>query len=325
MQAPQPDFGVLLKGYRDRAGLTQQELAAKAGLTRGAISDLECGATHPRPWTVGALAKALDLSPEEARTFAPAALRSAPIRSRRKSAAPAAEPSGPGVLPPRGAGWRLSARWILGIALVAILVVGSLLALTFRSRSPVPVDGRLHLETWQLSNQRQDTVVRSPEAIPARQHVTLIISGTYSPWPLAQWSAVCKGQPEPRPMYLSPGLAADANGPVGLDAEFMFAAPLGSSYCTYPDPPLSSLSPLEVSLNNGVTWRNPVALPDAYNPAHVYRYHLVGEAFPLQVRLNDVYYPDNYGVLLIQVVPDPVGSTPAPVSCSRSRGWRYVL
>ena len=60
-------FGAtLLRQLRDAAGLTQEELASRAGLTAKAVSALERGARkRPYPHTVRALAEALDLSDDE--------------------------------------------------------------------------------------------------------------------------------------------------------------------------------------------------------------------------------------------------------------------
>jgi predicted ATPase/DNA-binding XRE family transcriptional regulator len=59
-------FGAKLRILRESAGLTQEELAARAGLTRNAVSALERGERRrPYPHTVRSLAKALDLSEAE--------------------------------------------------------------------------------------------------------------------------------------------------------------------------------------------------------------------------------------------------------------------
>jgi predicted ATPase/transcriptional regulator with XRE-family HTH domain len=59
-----------LRHYRERAGLTQEELAAKAGLTAKAISAIErAERLSPYPQTVRALANALGLSPVEQAEF----------------------------------------------------------------------------------------------------------------------------------------------------------------------------------------------------------------------------------------------------------------
>ena len=79
-------FGILLKRYRLAAGLTQEELADQAALSRRGIADLERGArTQPRKETVQLLAEALHLSAAE-RTLLEAAAR--------KPGVPAAQPSG---------------------------------------------------------------------------------------------------------------------------------------------------------------------------------------------------------------------------------------
>src|ERR671938_1879986 len=55
-------FAVLLQRYRQAAGLSQEELAERAGLSARGISDLERGVRRsPYPVTVRALAKALGL------------------------------------------------------------------------------------------------------------------------------------------------------------------------------------------------------------------------------------------------------------------------
>jgi len=62
-------FGMLLRYYRAGQGLSQSELAQKAGLTYSAISRLESGNRIPKRKTVESLAKALELSPEETEEF----------------------------------------------------------------------------------------------------------------------------------------------------------------------------------------------------------------------------------------------------------------
>lgn len=63
-------FGARLRQLREAAGLTQEELASRAGLTAKAISMLERGERrHPYPNTVRSLAGALGLSEEERATL----------------------------------------------------------------------------------------------------------------------------------------------------------------------------------------------------------------------------------------------------------------
>lgn len=59
-------FAALLRRLRERAALTQESLAARAGLSAKAVSALERGERqHPYPYTVRALADALGLSLQE--------------------------------------------------------------------------------------------------------------------------------------------------------------------------------------------------------------------------------------------------------------------
>src|SRR5918998_1177808 len=59
-------FGTRLRQLREAAGLTQEELAQRAGLTAKGISDLERGARRrPYPHTVRSLADALELPEDE--------------------------------------------------------------------------------------------------------------------------------------------------------------------------------------------------------------------------------------------------------------------
>jgi predicted ATPase/transcriptional regulator with XRE-family HTH domain len=80
-----PHFGPLLRRHRLAAGLSQAELAERAGLSLDAIRALEAGRrSTPRPYTVRALAEALALAEEDRLQLCAAAL---------------AEPSSPEVLP----------------------------------------------------------------------------------------------------------------------------------------------------------------------------------------------------------------------------------
>src|SRR5437763_7844408 len=59
-------FGLLLQHYRAAAGLSQEDLAARASLSRRGISDLERGERRlPHPGTVRRLAEALNLNHAE--------------------------------------------------------------------------------------------------------------------------------------------------------------------------------------------------------------------------------------------------------------------
>lgn len=76
-------FGALLRRYRREAGLTQEELAERSGISARAVSDLErVDGRTPRRDTLALLAAALGLTPEQRVRFAavsraPAAVREA--------------------------------------------------------------------------------------------------------------------------------------------------------------------------------------------------------------------------------------------------------
>ena len=70
------DFGALLRRRRRAVGLTQEELAARAGLSARGIADLERGARRtPRRDTVALLVQALGGSPEDEAALVAAARR----------------------------------------------------------------------------------------------------------------------------------------------------------------------------------------------------------------------------------------------------------
>ena len=69
-------FGALLRRQRTAAGLSQGELAERAGLSRRGIADLERGARRfPYGDTLRRLADGLSLGPSETRSFVAAGLR----------------------------------------------------------------------------------------------------------------------------------------------------------------------------------------------------------------------------------------------------------
>ena len=66
MEMLSSSFGTLLRRYRTAAGLTQEQLALRSGLSVRGISDLERGArTRPHRATVAMLKRALPLSGAE--------------------------------------------------------------------------------------------------------------------------------------------------------------------------------------------------------------------------------------------------------------------
>lgn len=73
---PAMSFGALLRKYRTAAGLTQEELAARAGLSARSISDLERGVRRtPYKSTIELLAEILQLAPPQRALFVAAGRR----------------------------------------------------------------------------------------------------------------------------------------------------------------------------------------------------------------------------------------------------------
>ncbi len=123
-------FARLLRHHRESAGLSQEALAERAGLSVDAVSALERGVRRtPRPSTVRLLAEALLLSPGPRETFLAAA------RPGRDRAGPApAEPA-------RG---RSRALWpaLAGATLAAVAAAAALVVNAVpQSPSPLEVSG----------------------------------------------------------------------------------------------------------------------------------------------------------------------------------------
>jgi predicted ATPase/transcriptional regulator with XRE-family HTH domain len=91
-------LGTVLRGLREDAGLSQEELAARAGLSPHAISALERGTrTRPYPHTVRSLATALDLDEDQRAALLAAVPSRAPRATGRAATADAT--TGPRGLP----------------------------------------------------------------------------------------------------------------------------------------------------------------------------------------------------------------------------------
>jgi len=101
-QPPQPPFAAQLKRYRAAAELTQEELAAQAGISVRSIRDLERGAGHrPRKDTAALLAEALEVPPNARAAFVTAARRP-PCPSGNGSGDPSVAVAPPTADAPRG-------------------------------------------------------------------------------------------------------------------------------------------------------------------------------------------------------------------------------
>ena len=92
-------FGERLRRLREGAGLTQEALAERAGLTAQAVGALERGTRrHPYPPTLAALAAALGLPEPERDEF----LRAAPKRGVGSGTPPPGFPAPALPVPPTG-------------------------------------------------------------------------------------------------------------------------------------------------------------------------------------------------------------------------------
>lgn len=170
---------------------------------------------------------------------------------------------------------------------------------------------QLWLDSWHPAGANVAYYVRGTVAIAEGRAITVTIRGTYSAWSKDWWKATCKGTPESAPQYSTESFTgSDPNGPVGLDAEYAFAAPSASgAYCVRQDsPPYVSLTPLELSLDNGSTWIEPTPIDMAFSPHHTYIYLLQGQGFPVQARLIDYDPTNNYGRLRITIAAPPSAS-----------------
>src|SRR5262249_21246535 len=86
-------LGELLRDYRRAAGLTQEQLAERSGVSPRSISEMERGGEHvPRPDTVALLARALCLggsSRKELESSVPARRKAVQLERRGHGPAPA--------------------------------------------------------------------------------------------------------------------------------------------------------------------------------------------------------------------------------------------
>lgn len=60
-----PDLGRAVRRLREERGLTQEELASRAGTTFGTVSRVESAKSAPAWWTVRKIAEALGISMAE--------------------------------------------------------------------------------------------------------------------------------------------------------------------------------------------------------------------------------------------------------------------
>ena len=120
------------------------------------------------------------------------------------------------------------------------------------------------------------------------------VEGTYSPWAAAAWSTSCDTTPEPEPMYPSEG---SENGPVGLDAGYVFAYPAETAACASALAVPVAHDAFRYRLDGQVEhtadlegWLEPSWTPwtdEGYEPYHYYSFDVVGAATPLSLGLAE--------------------------------------
>lgn len=160
----------------------------------------------------------------------------------------------------------------------------------------------LWLDSWHSEGFAMDYNVKGSVPIAVGQQVTVVVQGTFSAWSKGWWTSVpaCNGTPEASPQFPTYSLSTeDPNGPAAIDAEYAFAAPAHSSYCSRSDnPPFVSSSPFEISAD-GTNWLDPTPLSSSYSVQHKYSYRLTGAGVPFEFRTSDPDPSDNYGRLHI--------------------------
>jgi hypothetical protein len=103
------------------------------------------------------------------------------------------------------------------------------------------------------------------------KHYLAEVQGTYSLWSKASWARPCDLTFKAAPIFASPGTA---NGPVGVDPEFIFAAPEGSVRCNKTKP--LHFEEFEINTGGGFAHREPLGAPSAPTADHRYTYLLPG-------------------------------------------------
>jgi hypothetical protein len=130
------------------------------------------------------------------------------------------------------------------------------------------------------------------------QKYQIIMSGTYSLWVPEQWTSqgVCiRGKSELRPMFPSP---LRTNGPVGADPYYRFARPFYGA-CEKILDSSETISAMMFSLDGGKSYSIPIPIIAEYSEDHTYKYVVIGQGYPLKVKLDDAVLNDNYGQILI--------------------------
>lgn len=215
------EFGNLLRTHRRLAGLTQEELAERAGVSARSISDLERGLKRaPYPNTVRRLADALDLGNEDRATFSAAAMAESHDTLSSETAAAALPPPAehPGQRRTRWA--RLSRRRAAGVVLALMVIIAGgipvsrIFVRSSPSRSswvtePDPSWGSSVFEASRLRRPMAIAAGADGDVFVADAGANRIFSFTSSGRPLRSWGGTGSA---PGQLRDPQALAVDASG-----------------------------------------------------------------------------------------------------------------
>ena len=186
--------------------------------------------------------------------------------------------------------------WVSTIAAAAALACGGETPLDPDDGGGTPVV--VELDMYQPSG---GTASATGPMVAVGQTAHIRVEGTYSIWS-GEWdNGTCAGTSEPAPMIPSAG---STNGTVGIDAEFYFAIPQGSSLCSESAPKKSS--GFRISLDGGADYDgiDPITPAAAPTADHVYEYLVEGQGHPIRLQREDSPSDDNYGVLKFTITVD---------------------
>lgn len=165
-----------------------------------------------------------------------------------------------------------------------------------------PTTESLTLDTYSAANNGAAGPVSTVGTLAANTLYVVTVQGTWSAWNPLLWTgavfpSVPCGTPEAAPMFPSP--AGPGTGPVGQDAETVFAAiEHGSCTHTYP----SEYTTFEENLGSGFVHYEPyTGATNTPSANHSYTYILLGQGAPISFEQLDTRTDDNYGEYQITV------------------------
>jgi len=169
------------------------------------------------------------------------------------------------------------------------------------SATKVFADEALRLDSHR-ANAADKGIVRTSQRLRSGHRYTMTVKGTASYYPPAFYTAprrplVLCGTPERAAMFRSPDAV---NGPVGVDAEFVFARPWTRSQCSRVP---GRWSNFQIKTSRFFFHRTPNdGTSGAARSDHTYTYTIIGRGRVAALRLVDgAGAQDNYGVFRIGI------------------------